>query len=454
MPGAFQNIVRAEMPARGMRRPNNIGYLNYFPDRTLQPFMAHPLRPGETLVDVDLQGESWFMHHVNQALAPITFSQVALWVVPMSAYPAWFKQIFTSSQEDFDEFPSDPSNAGMATKFTFDAEADQGYYSVGAQGVQRDWAGEHGPQYYPYTSFGVKAIAEAWYEQTAQDQSTSTIADLPPRVAEWIRTMTGNGLDIGGVNDPDPNAVASLSELIEGLFLLGKTDQTYAEYLAGHSVNPLNVDGMPMPILIEDGILTARDPQVISGVKADDIASPGVVAGTVDESWVSATFDGVTTDLDDGLVYDGSPVGPLYKRWNRTRRRNLFIEEPSVLIGTQTWWTDKAEVENGGHRMDIGYLQNAGMWGDRSQGAVEESDFLAILGNEDLNGVNVNNRVLNALHLFLYGDVFGYRANWPGSDDEAPNEYRFVGGGVIPPISQKLQSKFSCRLNILSDLVG
>lgn len=461
MAGAEQNINVAPLPARGMRRPKHWAGLSRVGERRLYPFMAHPLRPGETLDSFSLHGETWFSSLLNLIEAPIIEVELGLWVVPLSAYPSWFKEIFTASAEDFEE-EGQPENAGMALPFSTATEPNQGLGSIGFQGVARPWAGEFGAQYMPYVSIGTHEIAQTWYEiaNTEDLGSNAQNLDQPPEVGEYIRSMAGNGMLTGGINDPDPSVTSSLSALIESMYLLTKTEQTYAEYLAAHSTDPRRLSHLPHPVLLEQGVLTPYDPQVMGGMLSADVPGGITVEDEFRRHQVVEQDRITTTPGAEGLWYANRPFGPLYKRWTTSRRRRLYIQEPSILIGTAVWWTDTFGGNAGGHGHDVRFLQNSGMWGDRSFGDVDEAEMFAPMSVEDRDGTELGPFIMNAMNLYMGGDSFAYDGEVVGSGVAAPFGFESPSGWDLSAAFQSTNGsiacthKFSVQLNILSDLVG
>lgn len=466
MPGARLQVTRAPRVPMGIRRPRHNGYLFGQWRRELHPFMVAPVRPGERLERVSLQGESWFMSMVQLPNAPLTYYEVGLWYLPLSILNHWMTDLFTFSPREIAS-TGGSWNPGTSLPLTDDVEGDQGLQSVGLQTVDRTWAGEGSAPngYLPVASFGTHKVAADFYDRGA-DMPDADVADTPPSLPFWIRGAAHESFLAGDADlGVDPSVTTDLESLVESLYILSKTDITYAEYLAAHGRNFRDAGGIAMPLLVRQGVLTGWNPQFAGGVRADTV--PTGPEGTFEEetinSYVSTKFGtAVTTDTDDGMVYDNRPVGPLYHRWNQRRNRNLVFEEPGIILGTGVWFDDRedSDQETNGHVFDVTRMVSSGHWGDRSRGDIDEDDFLSVQTAEDIGGTGSTERVYNHLNTFLHGDYYRFHGTHVNAESHDPFEYRGVGGVIIPKASRNfnmstsITSKFSVDLSIRSDLVG
>jgi hypothetical protein len=462
-PGVDLAVDVASKPNMGVRGPRHNGFLYGVDFQRLHPWMMAPVRPGEVLEGVSLQGETWLDDLISYVHAPITYVEDVVWYVPLSALPSWFKTVFTATAKDLDE--GDGTGAGTefrgsALRASLDATNDESYGSVGLLSGERAWAGQAGSSYVPYPMHCVAAIADAWYERRAS--GSGDITDVgddilePPRVGAWIQSMGVERFAVGATQDP--NLDATLGAALEAVFLFSKTEMSYAEYLAGNGIDPRFVEGIPKPLMVDQSVLT---PHQSGGNALDDFADVG--ASFNGEGWPatgflrSAPWDTSGTlvgDIDAGWVWAQGPVGQLHSTVRRTARRRLRIEEPGFIVGTTVLYDSAvgSGEANGGHFFDCIFMRNGGLWADRSSGDVNESSMVFIDSPQDRDGVAQTGSpfVQNVNNLFFHGEAFQYH-----------NGATSVGNafGYYDPFGRQVTSiqgvmKRSCQLRVRSDLVG
>lgn len=464
MPGAETQLNVANIPRRGMRRPRHTGQIFRQTSRQIRPFMAAPIRPGETLESISLHGETWMNSMVNLVQAPLTYTEVGVWYIPLHAYGPEFVDIFETDAEQIAERGAAGADlAGAAGDATFPAGVGQGHLSVGGyQQANRPWAGEHGNEsdlgssYVPYSSHGAYIIGENYYGlDNGQDFRNSALLQNPPIAEPFIRgaTLQSHAIGTGGI-DPDPSAETSFTQMLESLFLLSQPSRTMSEVLAGFGVNPRRASGMPVPLLLEQKVLKGQtQAQPYTGTLA-----VGVNDGTEDVG-VGSTFGGtrfgtvVTSDADAGILHGLRPMGSMRSVFDVQRNRGITADNFGIILGTVCTWPIFSTRGSFGHMMDATRLLNLGNWGDPSFGGIEETDFMAIQDLYTRDGVTENSQqVFNLLNLYLHGDEFAEHAQ----DGQDAFTYRGPGGDTYDPSSPNGQytSKMSVQLNIRTDLVG
>ena len=171
MPGANTDVSVARRDQRGTRSPRHVALMDRMTEKWLMPFMAAPLRPGETLSHVGIQGESWFAGNVQLPNAPLTYAEVMLSIIPLSALDQVFVDMYSQSAEDVFE-RTGTHLAGSGQVIGELTVAEQGHLTPGIQQAGRRWAGEHGgftsgeglsaSSYMPYVSFGTYKVAQDW----------------------------------------------------------------------------------------------------------------------------------------------------------------------------------------------------------------------------------------------------------------------------------------------------
>ena len=473
MPGADLSMSIDRIEDRGLRSPRHVGNLAFAGPQTLRPFMAAPLRPGETLAGISVSGMSMLNSMVNIPMAPLTFAELGYWIVPISSLAPWFQSIFTETAEDLATRGGVTTNAGRTILSQDPGDfATQGHLTVGPQTRPRPWAGEIGGDfdagtndlasaYMPYVSHATNKVADTWYDRSSSSGPEDELRDnVAPGIGRFIRSALTEGfpLDEPGIDDTTPG---SLSQIVEGLFLLTQAEKTYAEYLAGHGVDPRRVQGLPMPVMVEQHRLTEHIPGHMSGPVLAAIGTNEGLDSGIESGYGSEDFSSVViSDTDAGMLYANRPSGFLKTDWSAFRTRNLFIEEPSILLGTMCWWNTRGERSNYGHVMEITRMLNSGHWGDSTFGGIEEEDFLTVQDIYDRAGTDEaagpqsqtgTQNVFNLLNLFLHGEEFTDHDN----DAQDAFGYRQPGGVEIPTgRNSSVTHKLSTQLHILSDLVA
>jgi hypothetical protein len=456
--GAETNVfVARRRRNRGIRRPRHLGGMYGLGQRRLQPWLAHPLRPGETLLDVSVQGESWFNSIVQLPMAPMLYSECALWLVPMSALPDWFSDIFTEDVSDISRKGGGEYLRGAA--IARDDETDEGLQNIGMDERVRAWAGELGTgddasAYVPYTSRSTIRVARDWYGlATSIDYDDAAFDDEAPFVSNYIEGARLSSLGVPAespILDPQPNTTTSWWEMIDAMFITNTIERTYADYLAANGIDPRRVEGMSRPVAMSHDFFQAQEnPQLIHGYAIDNaVAGEGTA---LFDQYSLTDMPRTPADNNDGVYYANQPIGALKNQFGFRRRRNILIEEPSILLGTYVYYTNDIQA-NAGRSMDISYLAHAGHWGDRSYGDVDEQDFMDVRQFGDRDGALVAGGpyMQNMLHLYLHGDTFLHHPDTFTN----PLEFREPGGSLWSSINRDVTFKASAQLSIASDLVG
>lgn len=466
--------------ARGLRHPLHRQLLAKADYRLLHPFFAAPLRPGETLAGLSLVGETWVRSILNLSARPMISGQIGYWIVPLSALHPFFVGLYTGDARDVMERSAD-ANApgGTSARIVGGPNSGQGHLTPGLQSYARRWAGEiggtdisdnpiPGGEYAPYVSFATWKVAQDWYDMSLPGNTAYENADLfdnPPGLAPYIRGALKRGFDTQGVEvDPNVSTETSYAELLEHLFLLSKSERTYADALAAHGVNPMMAAGVARPVAKMDfnfGPMNANPmwvgvPQGV-GFNADPT--------TVDQTVASTAYDNTATNEAGGLGYtiasERSAFGMVGSDVSFNQGTRQFITEPSILLGTAAFWFQNGATNRYGHHFDMTRMIQPGHWGDISMGGIDEEDFLAVqdiynwLGtavqvgeHEDQAGAD---HVFNLLNLYLHGEETAV-----SGDVDGALEFRFRGptGLAIDQENRKISGHLSTQIHVLSDLVA
>ena len=469
MPGAERNIPVTRDIVRGMRRPQHLGYSATQPYRFIRPLCAAPVRPGETLEEVDMLGETMLDSVMQLQNLPLTWAEAGLWYVPITRLPQWFKQIFIGSQADYQ---SSADIAGTTAPVAAGANAteisEQGHMTPGLQSHVRPWAGEIGGNqttqiaeslYAPYVSHATWAVAGDWYSVPNEDFDENQLFQNEPLVDDYVKSATLQNFDVGLAGlDLDPSSITSVADLLESMYLLTSVERTWAEYLAEFGVSPSSVEGMVHPIMLRHQYLgPTGSPQL-------DITSSDVASGTVERTGFSNTDQAeqhYTVSAGEPAAtshWDARALGFVGTKWDAKVRPRLRFDQPGILLGTLVCWNENGNQGNYGHHFDITRLTHPGHWGARLAGGVEEDDFIATQDLYDVAGTAIQdgNRssqggggssVMNMLNLFLHGDVAA-----PNSTDF----FRFRGpyGRILDDVLTRPSTRMSYRFKIRSDLVA
>jgi hypothetical protein len=425
----------------------------------LYPWMAHPLRPGETLLDVSVQGEAWINGLVHLPEAPMVYGELGIFLVPMSALPPWFKDIFTEDVSDIDRKGGSEYLRGAA--IARDDEADEGLQNIGMDERNRPWAGElatttDSTAYVPYVSRSTFQVARDWYGLAGSvDFDDAALDDNPPAIGTYVEGARLSALSIPSasvIQDPDPTTDDSYWNMLDALFVSNTIERSYAQYLQGNSVDPRRVDGMSLPVLGQHKYFKGQDvPQFLGGYTDLSVGITDTEPSSFSNTFGAQNVGETSGELTDAIGYDTRPIGALHSTYAKASRRNIFIEEPSVLLGTFCYWVN-AFQNAADNANDITYLANAGHWGDRSYGDPSEQDFLDVRQFGQAGGAILPGGpfMQNLLHLYIHGDTFfntNGNAGVIGFRGPGGNEY----GNTI---NLNATGKFSAQLAIASDLVG
>lgn len=468
MAGAHTNIGVDRDIDRGLRSPRHLGLVSQLPQRFLRPFCVAPVRPGETLASVSIQGDMMFDSILQLNNRPMMYGETALWYVPMTVLPQWMQQIVISTPRDA---------ATVATTNTFGGSApvdntaigDQGHLSDGLQSRQRAWAGEIGGNqgtqdisslYAPFTSHSTYRIATDWYDLDNIDWRDADMMQNEPIISEYIRGALISSFNASEtlINREPSNPGATFADLVEGLMQLTRPETTWAEYLANHGVNPRNLDSMTHPIMIDhQAMLPMGTPHVLHQTNETSF--------DIDDS-TSTSFTN-TFQAEDHIVdpnelvstWDARGVGAVGSRINRSGRPMLRFEQPGFIVGTHVWWGETGSDEDFGHHFDANRLVSPGHWGSRVAGGLDEEDFIATqniydplgtsLQDGDEGNQDAETQVMSMLNLFLHGDVAA-----PGPNAWAFHRYRGPYGSEIPSGLVRCSGRLSTQFHIISDLVG
>lgn len=476
MPGANTDVDVAPRDTRGTRRPRHVGNLDRISKQQLYPFMAAPLRPGETLAHVGIQGESWFCGNVQFPNAPLTYGEVMLSIIPLSALDQVFVDMYSQSAEDvFEETGVHLAGSGQVVGELTVAE--QGHLTPGIQQTPRRWAGEHGgstagegltsTSYMPYVSFGTYKVAQDWYDmENTNDRANVNYYDNPPAISDFIRSATDNGFTAGQAGiDPDTTTTTDLSALLEHLFILSRSEMTYAEILAAHGINPMRVASLSRPVVHTQKLLRPqREPQIVGG----PVEAGSAALNNDEDDGVFGGFAGhnlsvvVSSDTTTSATHQVRPFGALKADWSERQSPNVLIEEPSILLGTYVWWNIQANPDQYGHMLDMTRMVGPGQWGQRQNGGVDEEDFLAVQDLYTRDGASLQagsqgesgSNVFNLLNLFMHGDMYSADGTNGLANTVQPFTYLTAGGQVYDGNNLKTTSKFSVDLHVRTDLVA
>jgi len=450
MPGAKQLSVGAGPAKNGFRRPREKGDLTDMDEKRLYPWMCHPLRPGEVITGLSLQGEAWFKRAVQPALAPTTYVEIGLWAIPLSVLGQGFLDLIVASAEDGAEVANELVESGTIP--SLDAGTDLAGVLTNANNPVHGEIGSSevtpGAEtlYMPYVSRANWAVAGTWYDLEWNDSGQIFRNDPDrfleaPQVSNFIESAPNAGIDVAQEADSTTTATNSVTEMIERLSLLTKTERTYADYLAAFGIDPRSVMSIPHPLLLEQRVL-----------RPIGINFPNAAAGAtfVESALDTDTFVGTNGEI----VLDQGGVCMLHSTLNRFRVRNYMAREPSVILGTAVWYGLNAAASQYTHYMDISLMTSGAHWGDVSFGGVDETDFLNVAAMRTQDGSTAqagtdgqgSTLAMNMLNLFINGSHY--------ANDIAAIEYRTIRGQELSAGNQKVISKLSAQFHILTDMVG
>lgn len=473
--GAQPNIPIERIDDRGLRSPRHIGYLDRQQRRHLMPFMAAPLRPGETLVGASIQGRSDLTGWIQLPNAPLMYGELALWIIPLPGLGDDFTGMLIDTAEDMLDVSGIGDRAGSAANVTSDARSTQGHLSVGMQQAARPWAGEIGgndttpqPQsgYMPYVSRGTWKVAKEHYDiERELSPNNDDLHDQPPFVEQYIRSVSRSMFDAGN-NTVDPNVgvdINNVSSILEHLYILTQAEVTYPEYLAAHGIDPRKSSGISQLYMIDHGQFTPSGARLFAGVGGGSASNRDSTG--LGDSWHGEAFTAPATE-EVSLYHDRYPVTHYQRTWDTHRTKPILIDAPSVLLGTMVYWVVDQQSEQFGH-MGISSMVSGAHWGNRAQGSIEESDFISVRDIYELDGntpltsgieedQNGGTMIQNLLNLYLNGDEVslsnGY--NVPASAFQQRRPGGTVDSSYEANQHHAVNSRLSVQLHIMSDLVG
>lgn len=454
--GAKPNMKLQSVGNRGLRSPRHIGMIAGHRAHFLHPWMAAPVRPGETFVGASIQGESWLNSVIQAPMAPMMYAEIGLFYIPLIALGDWYARLITATGDDIEDATSGTFSGPGSVSFADTAN------EPGLQIGPVDWAGEPGDTLasdtgaakIPVSSHGTYKIAEDWYGvNNYVGVGDENRYSNPPLVDGYISSASRKRIDLQGFADADPSGSQSVATMLDTLSLLTKMEMSYAEYLAAHGVDPRKSDAMSMPLMLNHGALTSTNPEFAHGVgiNVNDAQDNG--SGYDSSSGGGRVGSVPTSETNQGFLYGVKPMSSYMKRWDTYRRKPVRFNHPGILLGTCVFYVEVAHQTDGGAYLDATRLINGGLWGDRSLGGVEETDFMAVLDYFPRDGTQDDQSAWNFLNLYVNGDNFAYGQD-PETDDQ-PFDFRDPTGrsiGDTPHIS--CTTKLSAQLHILSDLIG
>lgn len=475
MPGADLDLPIDRPDDRGLRSPLHINCSPTIGYNSLQPIMAAPLRPGETLASIDFEMASWVRSVVNLSQRPYLAGQVGFWLCPLSTLHQWFVDLYTSTAQDKMERAVDTQSIGTGARVADDPTTGHGVYTLGLQRTTRRWAGElggnsggtglAGTEFAPYVSWATYKAAVDWYDLSMPNSflfENVNLHDNPPGIGPYIRGALQKGFDAGtDAVDADPSTSTSFASLLETLFLLSQPEMTYAEKLAANGGNPFRAGGISQPVGLVDFTFSPQgNPQIVSHQTENSVITVG---GSTDIGDTVQSHQVVTSGpVNLSWVHDRAAYGMLGATARRTMRRNLKIDEPSILLGTVCYWGVTGQADRYGTHFDVTRMTHPGHWGDRSFGGIDEEDFLAVQDIYDAAGVapqaggapdqSGDNHVFNLLNLYLHGEETAIGPELTGNGEFAL--LREIGGSSTDGINASINGHFATRLNVLSDLVA
>jgi hypothetical protein len=216
-------------------------------------------------------------------------------------------------------------------------------------------------------------------------------------------------------------------------------------------------------VLLKQAVLQGQSqPQVAGGVASSPTTILNDENSSLGGGFAGHDFSPVVSGSVGGYLNANRPVGSLRNVWNEFRTGSMFIEEPSILLGTHVWWDTTAQVADYGHMFDMTRMVGPGHWGQVQNGGVEETDFLTVQDLYQRSGDNLQagsqgesgTNVFNLLNLFLHGDKVSIDASNQLADDVNAFIYRTTGGNTYDGENADCTLKTSVQLHVLSDLVG
>lgn len=471
-------VAKPQKGDRGLRIPQWQAGVRTTEDR-LQPWMMMPVLPNERLVGGRFNGQVRLERMIQPLNAPESWAEVAVWYVPMSALPDWMTRwAIVADGEDIQEIGQQEGLVGD------DLSAEESITDEGLQRRNRIWAGEIGSttgdntgfksRFMPYTSNAVYAIAQNWYEMEIDDLPTDqqTEQDISygsdrPQVSQLIRGalpsgVTAEDIAIDSVTSTDLSFDTSIADWAHRLSLMTRRDETYAEYLASHGVNPRFLDGIPQPL---SWSMVKNRPMMVGNAVP---AGVGINASFDDVQGTSDVSSGVINSLDElspGTSFfqyaDDGGLAP-YGADFTISLPDMELKEPGFLVGTVVWHQSQLNRGKYAEHMTANHMIKFPKGG---VGGYDEIDFLtarSVLGYDatnladlDINGGVENdeegrssNRAINLLNLFINGDTFSNRVQFNTFD------FRTLGGTPLPSSLREMNVQVSGEMAIASHLVN
>jgi len=480
---------------RGLRTPMHTAAVTAT-RRRLQPFMAHPLRPNETLIGLRLNVGAWLNQGVKLGIHQPIGLEVGVWKVPVSALGDQFIDLIAGGAEDA-AHRTDPIQ--VQTVNLPGPLAEQGHLDGTALGTKpRPWAGEVGQDAVPadaddaryarWVSASTWAVARAFYDlelgehSSAADRDDFTLHDEAPLLADMIRGATYSGITAGqdGI-DTIPSGTTgtsayetSISQWAEVLAVMASPDRTYAEYLQAFGVNPSRVRSLPEPYLYRRGMLAPwGSPQMWhfgANWSSDNDSSADFVVNAPEYNdsygqYVRQMAPTIATTPDRGVAFAGDRMGlvRLGTQFRLKRRRRMIVDEPSVLLGCFAWWPVMTRESQYAHHMDMSQMMHAAHWGVPT-GGIDETDFLAANTLMDAAAAGTQEgeadaditgglRAFNLLNLYLHGDAFCNDVNRFGLYGPFDTILEEAGDSGINDLERVVDFHAMAKLAIATDLV-
>lgn len=490
--GLNLNVRRSSLPDRGLRSPQHVGYVVAAQEQQLLPFMAAPVLPGESLVGMSLRGDSIMRALTMVAQSPLCYADLAYWYIPLSALDRFFVEMYAASGED--KVEAGATTLLNPTSSILNAPnpvSDQGHTTPGLQATVREWAGEiggqdgsdnrvQGSEYLPLVSWATWKVASDWYDLGVLGSrwGDSDLFDSPPLVERYIRSATSSHFTLGAgalddITTGGGDNIDNLSQIVEKMFLLAQPEMTYPEILAAAGVNVMRnggIGGLALPIMHQQHVIRQQAAgNVMFGKTDTDLSRDSVLSGS---SGAATQIAPVPNDPDGAsFFYQRSAVGHLSCNWSENRRRNLFIEEPGIILGTICWYSLLNQDSEYAHMFDITRMTGPGHWGRPSPGGVDEEDFVkrdqlydrlgtGLQAGADIGAIGnqTGDAVLNMLNLYLNGDVSSTglaQAATPDQPDPG-GQYRFFDpmGDIHDSRNSSINHRLSTQLHVLSPLVA
>jgi hypothetical protein len=442
----YNEAANVDLTERGTRRPRHHAAVTT-PQGRLQPIFAAPLRPNETLTNVNIKGWSQFAQMVKTTAMPPLVADLMVAIVPLSAYGEEMKELVLTDLRDNSHVP-------RSNQADHDGEAlsASGFTNIRDFALYRDeikWAGMPSTSVSSVDTFdmaswvpkGTEIIAKTFYDydDTEGYGPLENVVDgnseWGPQIGDPVRGTLRESInmDLTSLDAISGN----LADVAQRLSAVGKPDQTYIEYLAGYGVTPSSVQSMPEIVMWERELLMPEgSPQMFGHISAGATGLGGIW-GSITKALGGADFIG-----DEGGMRGARQV------WQLNESRNFHIKEPSILIGYVAWWPFQHKIADTAHYLDICTFNNAGSWGNPVAG-LDEADFIgagAVAAQQDRGATpGSTNRMWNKLNLYLNGDSF--------CNDVDAFEFFGIGNDPLTDDNRRVNTFADIRLQVATDLV-